>query len=171
MILMRWSDGCRLKRTISPSRIWRSTVQPGSIKFYFEGSSPKIYAWITDEFGTVIDEPLGPWDGAVLTETEVHADRTWYVHDFGDVSEVNFIVATQNNYHAIDHAIGGAARHFMPQQNDDLLMNGVEFVLRCFDPCLACATHTAGRMGMEIELRRHGEVIRHIRRSHQGGRR
>jgi F420-non-reducing hydrogenase large subunit len=105
----------------------------------------------------------------------IEAPRGILVHDYtsddsGRVTDVNFIVATQNNYHAIDHAITGAARHFMPQQNDELLMNGVEFALRCFDPCLACATHAAGRMALEIEIRQHGEVIRRVcrgRRSRQ----
>ena len=86
----------------------------------------------------------------------------------GRIVAANLIVATQNNYDSIDNAIASIAGHFLPKQDDDLLMNGVEFAMRCFDPCLACATHAAGRMPMEISIRRGGEIVRTLsRRSEQ----
>jgi F420-non-reducing hydrogenase large subunit len=99
----------------------------------------------------------------------IEAPRGILVHDFtadddGRISDVNLIVATQNNYDAIDSAISSLAEHFLPANDDDQLLNGVEFAMRCFDPCLACATHTAGRMPLLVEVRRHGEVVRTIRR-------
>ncbi len=97
----------------------------------------------------------------------IEAPRGILVHDYtadseGRVTDVNLIVATQNNYDAIDHAITATARYLMPADNDDHFMNGIEFALRCFDPCLACATHMMGKMPMEIELRRAGEVVRRL---------
>ena len=91
------------------------------------------------------------------------------VHDFttdddGRIADVNLIVATQNNYDAIDNAVESLARHYLPENNDEQLLNGVEFAMRCFDPCLACATHTAGRMPLTVELRSGGERVRTIRR-------
>ena len=99
----------------------------------------------------------------------IEAPRGILVHDYtsddnGRISDVNLIVATQNNYDAIDSAVEGLARHFLPENNDEQLLNGVEFAMRCFDPCLACATHTAGRMPMIVELRRGAELMRTIRR-------
>ncbi len=99
----------------------------------------------------------------------VEAPRGILVHDYtadddGRVAAVNLIVATQNNYDAIDEAVSGLARHFLPAGDDATLLNGVEFAMRCFDPCLACATHTAGRMPLEIRLVRGGEVLRTITR-------
>jgi len=99
----------------------------------------------------------------------IEAPRGILVHDFttdddGRVSEVNLIVATQNNYDAIDRAVESLARHYLPENNDEQLLNGVEFAMRCFDPCLACATHTAGRMPLSVELRSGGDLIRTIRR-------
>jgi F420-non-reducing hydrogenase large subunit len=93
----------------------------------------------------------------------VESPRGILIHDYtadgdGRIREANLIVATQNNYDAIDSAITSIAGHFMEKKNDDLLMNGMEFALRCFDPCLSCATHTAGRMPMEVVIR-HGEDI------------
>jgi F420-non-reducing hydrogenase large subunit len=97
----------------------------------------------------------------------IEAPRGLLVHDFtadaeGRVTAVNFIVATQNNYDAIDSAVTSLARHFLPAGNDNQLLNGVEFAIRCFDPCLACATHTAGRMPLSLELWRAGTLERKV---------
>lgn len=99
----------------------------------------------------------------------IEAPRGILVHDYetgadGRVANVNFLVATQNNYDAIDHAITALARRLRPIADDNHFMNGVEFALRCFDPCLACATHAAGRMPMTIDLRQGGKVVRTISR-------
>ncbi|MEE4273393.1 MAG: Ni/Fe hydrogenase subunit alpha [Thermoanaerobaculales bacterium] len=118
-------------------------------------------------------------DGPIRTEVPkvtagryagvIEAPRGILVHDYitdddGRVAEVNLIVATQNNYDAIDSAVESMARHYLPEGDDDTLLNGVEFAMRCFDPCLACATHTAGRMPMTVEVRRGDAVLRTIRR-------
>jgi len=99
----------------------------------------------------------------------IEAPRGILVHDYttdddGRITDVNLIVATQNNYDAIDSAVEGLARHYLPENDDEQLLNGVEFAMRCFDPCLACATHTAGRMPMIVEVRRGNELVRTIRR-------
>ena len=99
----------------------------------------------------------------------IEAPRGILVHDFhtdddGRIADVNLIVATQNNYDAIDRSVESLARHYLPQNDDEQLLNGVEFAMRCFDPCLACATHTAGRMPLIVEMRRGAEVVRTIRR-------
>jgi F420-non-reducing hydrogenase large subunit len=99
----------------------------------------------------------------------VESPRGILIHDYtadaaGRIREANLIVATQNNYDAIDSAITAVARHFIPMKNDNQLMNGMEFALRCFDPCLSCATHTAGRMPMEVVIRHEGAVLRTLSR-------
>lgn len=99
----------------------------------------------------------------------VEAPRGILVHEYqtdddGVLTSANLIVATQNNYDAIDHSIAGIAGNYAGSGQDELLMSSVEFSLRCFDPCLACATHSAGRMPMEIEVRRNGETVRTIAR-------
>ena len=97
----------------------------------------------------------------------VEAPRGILIHDYsaddeGLVTAANLIVATQNNYFAIDDAIKSVARHLKKAGNDILFMNGIEFSVRCFDPCLSCATHCAGKMPMIVELRRDGKVMRTI---------
>lgn len=99
----------------------------------------------------------------------IESPRGVLIHDYstdrdGRIAEANLIVATQNNYDAIDSAITSVARHLLPLNDDAMLMNGVEFALRCFDPCLACATHTSGRMPMELILRGESGVRRTISR-------
>ncbi|MEN8208770.1 MAG: Ni/Fe hydrogenase subunit alpha, partial [Candidatus Fermentibacteria bacterium] len=99
----------------------------------------------------------------------IEAPRGILIHDYeaddqGRVTAANLIVATQNNYDAIDHSITALARHFKQAGDDNILMNGAEFALRCFDPCLACATHAAGSMPMRIELRRNSRTFRVLRR-------
>lgn len=101
----------------------------------------------------------------------IEAPRGILVHDFetddnGRITGVNLIVATQNNYNAIDESVTALARHFL-DAGEDQLVNGVEFAIRCFDPCLACATHTAGRMPLAVEFRRDGKTVRTVTR---GGR-
>jgi NAD-reducing hydrogenase large subunit len=32
------------------------------------------------------------------------------------------------------------------------MLNRVEAVIRCYDPCLSCATHAVGQMPMRVEL-------------------
>ncbi len=101
----------------------------------------------------------------------IESPRGLLIHDYvadadGRVTEANLIVATQNNYDAIDSAITSVAGHYLPAGDDGLLMNAMEFALRCFDPCLACATHTSGRMPMEVVIRREREIVRTISRRH-----
>lgn len=99
----------------------------------------------------------------------IEAPRGILIHDYtadenGRVVSANLIVATQVNYDAIDRAITGLAAAFTPSGDDEKLLNGVEFALRCFDPCLACATHSAGAMPIELEIRCGGERVRTVTR-------
>ena len=99
----------------------------------------------------------------------VEAPRGILLHDYtadenGRISAVNLVVATQVNYEAIDQSIATSARRLLPANDDAALMNGLEFTLRCFDPCLSCATHAAGRMPMEVLVVRRGVVERSISR-------
>jgi F420-non-reducing hydrogenase large subunit len=99
----------------------------------------------------------------------VEAPRGILIHDFqgdekGRVTAANLIVATQANYEAIDHCITAMATMNIDQGDDNLLLNGMEFALRCFDPCLACATHAAGSMPMQVQIRRDGQILRTLGR-------
>ncbi|MEI7892272.1 MAG: Ni/Fe hydrogenase subunit alpha [Myxococcales bacterium] len=99
----------------------------------------------------------------------VEAPRGSLFHDYtiddkGIVRAANLIVATQQNCDAINTAIEHAAQSYVVGKGDSALLNGIEFAIRCYDPCLACATHAVGAMPMEIEVRQANRVIHTVRR-------
>jgi NAD-reducing hydrogenase large subunit len=89
------------------------------------------------------------------------------IDNSGLITWVNMIIATGNNSLAMNKGIYQAARHFV--RGDRLqegMLNRVEAVIRCFDPCLSCSTHAFGQMPMEVELlNRDGDVVDHASRA------
>jgi F420-non-reducing hydrogenase large subunit len=100
----------------------------------------------------------------------VEAPRGTLIHDYeiddrGIVRAANLIVATQQNYAIINRSIEQAAQsHVIGKTDDTSLLNAVEFGIRCYDPCLSCATHAVGQMPLEISFVQRGSTIKTIRR-------
>ncbi len=100
----------------------------------------------------------------------VEAPRGTLIHDYeidekGIIRAANLIVATQQNYAIINRSIEQAAQsHVIGKTDDAALLNAVEFSIRCYDPCLSCATHAVGRMPLEVVITRGGETVKTIRR-------
>jgi len=100
----------------------------------------------------------------------VEAPRGTLIHDYeidgqGIVRAANLIVATQQNYSIINRSIEQSAQsHVVDRPDDRALLNAVEFSIRCYDPCLSCATHAVGRMPMEIAISCGKETLRTLRR-------
>ncbi len=97
----------------------------------------------------------------------VEAPRGVLIHDFevdakGIVRSANLIVATQQNYAAINESIKQIMQATMKDTQDERMLNAAEFAVRCFDPCLSCATHAWGQMPLRIDIRRDGRVVRTI---------
>jgi len=113
----------------------------------------------------VRDEPRhGPRDATSLLE----APRGVLIHDYkvdeqGLLTGINLLVATQQNIPSINATVGMSAQRFLDQP-DALLLNSIEFGIRCYDPCLSCATHRIGEMKLDVFVRREGEVVRRVRR-------
>lgn len=86
------------------------------------------------------------------------APRGTLIHDYrvdqhGLLTKVNLLVATGHNSRAMDHTITDIARrHIRGDKLTEGLLNRVEHGIRMYDPCLSCATHAAGRMGITVEL-------------------
>ena len=101
----------------------------------------------------------------------VEAPRGTLIHDYeiddvGIVRAANLIVATQQNYALINRSIEQAAvSHVVGHSSDEALLNAVEFSIRCYDPCLSCATHALGMMPLEVTIRRAGRLVRAVRRA------
>jgi F420-non-reducing hydrogenase large subunit len=112
-----------------------------------------------------VRSPLGtPRDATA----HVEAPRGTLVHDYkvdadGIVSRANLLVATQQNLAAINTTIGMSAQRYL-EQPEEVLLNAIEFGIRCYDPCLSCATHRIGDMKLDVTVRRNGDVIRRARR-------
>lgn len=100
----------------------------------------------------------------------VEAPRGTLIHDYeidekGIIRAANLIVATQQNYTLINRSIEHAAQsHVIHKPDDTALLNAVEFSIRCYDPCLSCATHAVGQMPISISITCDGKTVKTIGR-------
>ncbi|RJP29970.1 MAG: Ni/Fe hydrogenase subunit alpha [Candidatus Omnitrophota bacterium] len=75
------------------------------------------------------------------------------VNEQGLITWANLIIATGNNNLAMNRGILQAAKHFVDGKNlKEGMLNRVEAVIRCYDPCLSCSTHALGQMPLQIQL-------------------
>lgn len=85
----------------------------------------------------------------------------------GIVTNVNLLVATQNNAAAISMSISKAAEKLIKNGVvSDGILNMIEMAFRAYDPCFACATHSLpGEMPMIVNIYdKDKELIQEIRR-------
>jgi NAD-reducing hydrogenase large subunit len=88
----------------------------------------------------------------------IEAPRGTLFHEYwtdenGLLTRVNLIVATGNNNWAMNQAAGLVAREYVDGKKlTEGMLNRVEVAIRCYDPCLSCATHALGQMPLEITL-------------------
>ena len=62
-------------------------------------------------------------------------------------------MATGNNNWAMHTAAGMVAKSFVDGNKlTEGMLNRVEAAIRCYDPCLSCATHAIGQMPLEVTL-------------------
>jgi NAD-reducing hydrogenase large subunit len=85
----------------------------------------------------------------------------FWVDSAGTIKKANIIVATQNNNLAMNRAVYLVAKDYVKADKlTEGMLNRVEVAIRCYDPCLSCATHAIGQMPLSIELLSHiGEVL------------
>ncbi len=77
----------------------------------------------------------------------------------GLITFANLIIATGHNNLAMNAGITQAAKEFVKAGYKEGALNRVEAVIRCFDPCLSCATHAQGKMGFEVAFRQGGNIV------------
>ncbi len=109
-----------------------------------------------------------PKDKPRSAVAHVESPRGVLIHDYdvdadGLVKRANLIVATQQNIAAINDTIALSAEKYLDAK-DEVLLNGIEFGIRCYDPCLSCATHRVGELKLEVIVRRNGSILRTARR-------
>jgi NAD-reducing hydrogenase large subunit len=88
------------------------------------------------------------------------------VNEDGLVVWANMIIASGNNNLAMNKGVLQAAQAYVHRdQLSEGMLNRVEAVIRAFDPCLACSTHAAGQMPMQVQLfAADGSLIKEVRR-------
>lgn len=120
-------------------------------------------------------------DPAIMSEARVPADfkgkrgvahieapRGTLIHDYeiderGIVARANMVIATQQNTAAINQSLKQGANSLLTGE-DEAVLNSLEFIVRCYDPCLACSTHAIGQMEMEVLVRNKDGLMRRIKR-------
>jgi NAD-reducing hydrogenase large subunit len=88
------------------------------------------------------------------------------VDDDGLVEWVNLVIATGHNNLAMNRSVLQTARHYIKgDQVKEGMLNRVEAVIRCYDPCLSCSTHAVGQMPLQVDIRdAEGSLLRQVSR-------
>lgn len=102
----------------------------------------------------------------------VEAPRGTLIHhyktdDDGLMTDVNIVVATIQNNPAMEMGIQKVAKDYIKPgvEVDDKIFNLMEMVIRAYDPCLSCATHTIDsqmRLATLEVFDKQGNLIKHI---------
>ena len=88
------------------------------------------------------------------------------IDDHGLITWVDLIIATGHNNLAMNRSIKQVADAYVDGNNlQEGMLNRVEAVIRCYDPCLSCASHAFGQMPLVVELRdAAGQVVDRLAR-------
>ncbi|HLH06361.1 MAG TPA: Ni/Fe hydrogenase subunit alpha [Terriglobales bacterium] len=93
------------------------------------------------------------------------APRGTLIHNYridesGLITHANLIIATGHNNLAMNRGVLQVAKHFIKGRTiPEGMLNRVEAVIRCYDPCLSCSTHALGQMRLHLELRDAGGTV------------
>ena len=88
----------------------------------------------------------------------IEAPRGTLIHHYkvneeGAITWANLIVATGHNNLAMGRSVKQVAEHFIDGTKlSEGILNRVSAVVRAYDPCLSCSTHTAGIPALHIQL-------------------
>lgn len=89
------------------------------------------------------------------------------IDDDGLMTWMNLIIATGHNNLAMNQGVKQVARQYVRGEKiEEGMLNRVEAVIRCYDPCLSCASHAYGKMPMRITVTDHrGRTLKVLQRS------
>src|ERR1035441_1507822 len=75
------------------------------------------------------------------------------IDEQGLIRWVNLIIATGQNNLAMNRSVLQVAKHYLQGNRlTPVMLNRVEAVIRCYDPCLSCSTHALGQMQLRVQL-------------------
>ena len=91
-----------------------------------------------------------------------HFSRDYYTFIVDDFFKTSGLTAMLSE---IEKNVFDAVMVLKDNKVEESLLNQVEMAIRCYDPCLSCATHQIGKMPLEIQLiAPGGEVVKTVRR-------
>jgi len=118
----------------------------------------KIEAYLEEPeiLGKHVRAYAGPnnYNGVGVSE----APRGTLIHNYkidesGLIKHANLIIATGHNNLAMNRGVLQVAKHFIKGRTiPEGILNRVEAVIRCYDPCLSCSTHAMGQMRLHLQL-------------------
>ena len=77
----------------------------------------------------------------------------YQVDEKGAIQKVNLIVATGNNNYAMNKGVEMVAKeNIKGTEVKEGVLNSMEHVIRCYDPCLSCSTHAVGKMPLQVTI-------------------
>lgn len=90
----------------------------------------------------------------------------YVVDDDGIIQTANLVIATGHNAAAMNRSVRQVAQRYVHGEHiSEGMLNRVEAVIRCYDPCLSCSTHAMGQMPLHLQLLRpDGSVVDEVRR-------
>jgi NAD-reducing hydrogenase large subunit len=75
------------------------------------------------------------------------------VDDDGIVQWADLVIATGHNSLAMNRSVAQVAKAYVKSARlTEAMLNRVEAVIRCYDPCLSCSTHALGEMPLQVQL-------------------
>ena len=91
----------------------------------------------------------------------------YHVNGHGVIQKCNLVVATVHNNLAMNKAIMEVARNYIKKDEiKEGILNRLEVAIRCYDPCLSCATHAVGQMPLQVQIiSSEGKLIRVLSRA------
>ena len=117
--------------------------------------------WVTSKAS------INTFEGVGVAE----APRGTLIHHYnidqqGIITWVNMIIATEHNNIAYNKAVTQVAKKYIKARKlQEGMLNRIEMVIRAFDPCLSCATHSVGAMPLDVQLLDfEGKIVDHVTR-------
>ena len=147
-------------------KVWRAKGRVQSSTFYYHWARLIEVVYALERIEQLLNDPeILSTDVTYLGEPRhaqgvgvVEAPRGTLIHNYwvdkgGRVEKVNLIVSTGHNNLAMNKAITAVAKKYVKSKKlQEGMLNRVEAAIRCYDPCLSCATHAIGKMPIAVEL-------------------
>ncbi|MFX1250090.1 MAG: Ni/Fe hydrogenase subunit alpha [Promethearchaeota archaeon] len=118
--------------------------------------------------GTKLRTPVGSREGEGVGIIEAHRGTLFHhyvTNKKGILTDVNLIVATVGNNEAINRSVKTTAKDLIVDGNpSEGLLNRLEMVVRAYDPCFSCATHTVktGLVATKVKILDHTGKETHV---------